>query len=108
MIIFGKEYNLDQDFADDDKISLLKDEDSDILFEYGLSHEVTGDEALCELWLRWQNLFRYKPSELKSEQYIQVLMPIFHMGKVAGKQEKLTDLIQSLQTELAKLNELED
>lgn len=30
------------------------------------------------------------------------------MGRVAGKQEKLTDLIQSLQTELAKLNELED
>lgn len=65
MMILGTDYYLDQDFTDSDRKSLLKNEDSDILFEYELSHEVSGDEALCELWLRWQNLFRYKPSELK-------------------------------------------
>ncbi|MGL6281130.1 MAG: hypothetical protein ACRC2J_01835 [Microcoleaceae cyanobacterium] len=105
MIIFGKEYNLDQDFADDDHKSLLKNEDSDILFEYELVPEVTGDEALCELWLRWRWFYKYKPESVTSEQYIKVLGEIFDMGVKHGKKERISELVNTLQKELEEYSD---
>lgn len=100
MIIFGTEYYLDQDFTNTDKKSLLKNEDSDILYEHEVTPGITGDEALCELWLRWRWLFKYKPESVTSEQYIKVLGQVFEMGKEYGKKERISKLIAVLQNEL--------
>lgn len=105
MMILGTDYYLDQDFTDSDKKSLLKNEDSDILYEYELSPGTTGDEALCELWLRWRWFYKHKPSELTAEQYIKVLEEIFEMGVKHGKKERISELVNTLQNELEVCND---
>lgn len=104
MMILGTDYYLDQDFTNTDKKSLLKNEDSDILYEYELAPGITGDEALCELWLRWRWFYKYKPESLTAEQYIKVLGEIFDIGVKHGKKQRIAELINTLQNELEEEN----
>lgn len=83
--IYGYDYFLDQDFTADDKKSLLKNADSDILFEYELPAGMTSTEAIYELFLRHLNLFHLKPSDVSSQKFVEQLEIIWIIGEGVGK-----------------------
>lgn len=104
MIICGKEYQLEQSFTSTDKKSLLQDEDGDIEIDYQLPDGMTGKEAVCELWLRSNDLFQYKPSEVSAVSFIEMLETIFDKGKIQGEKEKMQELIDSFQYQIERLD----
>ena len=83
--IYGYDYFLDQDFTDSDKKSLLKNADSDILFEYELPADMTPTEAIYELFLRHNQIFHLKPSDVSSQAFVEGVKVIWDKGVNFGK-----------------------
>lgn len=83
--IYGYDYFLDQDFTADDKKSLLKNADSDILFEYELPADMTPIEAIYELFLRHNQIFHLKPSDVSSQGFVEGMKVIWDKGVNFGK-----------------------
>lgn len=83
--IYGYDYFLDQEFTDSDKKSLLKNADSDILFEYKLPAGMTPTEAIYELFLRHNQIFHLKPSDISSQEFVEGMKVIWDKGVNFGK-----------------------
>lgn len=99
MHILGDWYYLDQDF-ESDKLSLLKDEDSDVLHEKELPAGMVGEEAIATLYLDYHKTLQYKPSNLSSVQFIKMFESAYDAGRIAGRQEKLKLIIEDLENQL--------
>jgi hypothetical protein len=99
MHILGDWYFLDQEFQSD-RISLLKDEDSDVLHEKDLPAGMTGEEAIATLYLDYHNTLQYKPESLTAVQFIKMFESSYDAGRMAGRQEKLKLIIEELENQL--------
>lgn len=83
--IYGYDYFLDQDFTDGDKKSLLKGPTNDILFKYKLPDDMTPVEAIHELFLRHNQIFHLKPSDISSQEFVEGMKVIWDKGVSFGK-----------------------
>lgn len=99
MHILGDWYFLDQEF-ESDRISLLKDEDGDVLHKKELPADMVGDEAIATLYLDCHNTLQYKPESLTAVQFVKMFESSYDAGRIAGRQEKLKLIIEDLENQL--------
>lgn len=75
------------------------------LFEVeSFSGDVSDEEAVCELWLKWQNLFEMKPDNIYSKHFVEMISKFYLIGVNHGKKEQMKRLIKHLEYRL----EIED